>query len=387
MIDLDKFTLTTGADVKIIASQEELEGVKHLLELDPKKIFRVYMVVPESNRAAVFVHDNYRTAQPIRYFESESASLHKNKRLETYLPFTALFKVFKDLNCRYTQSQVPKLLAKDIIKKGEEDRRESPFPRMVHTIPIKNFPNRKVLIYSTVLESLLEEPNTEAEITSTNKPNYSIQKFDDKLLQKLARAFPHTTANLMAKLEQVKDCQEEIKALVNLDSDTPITPTTKTNRLTNVSIIHADSSNPTAKQLKSEGTYKFLLGNLGDTEIQVLAEYQNQIDIQYYLNRIDIDDDAYRLFVFPQHLTGYRYYDKYRLENTFKLFKTLFKNYQIQEEYQIRPVKELPVPEDVQMSPNPVEAAIKYYLETGKAISYVHFKYEKSTLQKYGKPI
>lgn len=383
MIDLDKFTLTTEADVKIINSQEELEGVKHLLELDPKKIFRVYMVVPESNRAAVFVHDKYRTAQPIRYCESESASLHKNKKLETYLPFTALFKVFKDLNCKYTQTQVNKLLDKEII----ESRKESPFPRMVHSVPVKNFPNRKVLVYSTVLKTLLEEPNTEAEITSTNKPNYSIQKFDDKLLQKLARAFPHTTANLIAKLEQVRDCQEEIKALVDLDSDKPITPTTKTNRLTNVSVIYADTANPTAKQLKSAGIHTFLLGNLGDTEIQVLAEYQNQIDIQYYLNRIDIDDDAYRLFVFPQHLTGYRYYDKYRLENTFKLFRTLFKDYQIQEEYQIRPVKELPVPEDVQLSPNPVEAAIKYYLETGKAISYVHFKYEKSTLQKYGKPI
>jgi hypothetical protein len=366
MYDITDYFLERNKKSKIISSREELDALAIHLNLDPKNIFRIAVAVNEAQRASA-ANKAPKAIIPVDYHKT-GVSLDKKPEVFDLQTLPGYISTFAKIGVKYSIADKNKLHDTKLL-----DRELSPFPRMLHVMETKGS-KTEVLIYSKVLENFTERKDPViAQVSGFNSPLFRLTKHDSDYMQKIARAFPQQIAKLGEALSQIADCKEEIKALVDLNSDSPITPTTKVDRLTKVSIVYADSSNPTAKQLKSDGTYKFLLGNLGDTEFQVLAEYQNQVDVQYYLDRIDTDDDAYRLFVFPNDSESVFKKD-YRNSLEFKLYVKNFKGFNYKQSYRVRPIKELPKPDDVNKSPNPVEAAIKYYLETGKAISYVHFR-------------
>lgn len=373
---IEEYHVTPETRVRIIKDRKELESLYPRLELNPKKIFRTYVTVLEEERARVVIgKDEGKSISAIKIYKwrATSISLESSYKKGDHkvINLKALVSHFRDkLGCSYSQKEVLGLC------KGEYDsdkKGSRPLPYVLYAIQDKAS-THTILAWPEALEHLFTETETPEALGQGNVTYYKID-FDNNTLQRFSKLYPQL---ITEKLEQAQEAIEyintNVKSRVILNSDNAIEPTKDNSKLTNLKIIKANTVTPKANELKDEGTHNFLIGNVLDTEVQMLAEYQNQLDIQYYLNRINTDDDAYRLFVFPKSLTNYRHYDKYRLQNTFKLFKTLFKEYQIQEEYPIRPIEEFPVPSDITKSKNPIVAAIKYYLETGKAISYVHFK-------------
>lgn len=377
-MDITKYHAVEDAErVHIIKTKEELESFKHRLELDPNKIFRAYVTVKEdSERSRIIIakEDNETlTFIRVHNWKATTISLEKSYKRGDYklINLKSLIGYFRDnLRCSYTQQEVVTLCGRDWDTK---EKRSRPIPYVLYAIQDKAS-TYQILAWPEALEHLFTESSTPKAL-GQGTVKYSKIEFDNNSLQRFSKLYPQL---ITKKLEQAQEAIDyinaNVKARVILNSDSTIEPTKDTSKLTTLKIIKANTPTPKANELKSEGSHNFLIGNVLDTEVQMLAEYSNQLDVQYYLDRIDTDPDCYRLFVYPEAKKK-NYGGYYRSEHTFKLFKRSFADYTIKETYNLQPIEELPVPSDIpRKSKNPVVAAIKYYLETGKAISYVHFR-------------
>lgn len=370
---MEKYKLAYPGKVKVINTKKELESFGPALNLDPNNIFRTYVAVLDADRASYVISLDEK--KPLEYinikkFAETGVSLVKSYKKGDYnlIKLPPLKTWMKNhLGCEYNKEDVVNLLKPEMY--WTDGDRISPIPQVFYSITNKTQTGTKYLARPEAVVHLMGEK--QEEILGRGKVTYSKLEFEDKTLRMLALAYPELLASKLESLTQINKLIEP-DSVVNLASDKVIKPLTDTTNLTNLKLIYASSKTPKATEL-SQGDYKFLIGNLLDSEIQVLAEYSSGIDLQYYLDRIDTDPDCYRLFVYPESMAP-NFKGFYRNENTFKLYKNSFEGFNIKDEYEVRPIKELPVPSDIVKEGTGVIAAIKYYLKTGKAISYVHFR-------------